>query len=389
MHPTVNRLRRFETDLIELRRHLHRHPELSWQEYATSDLVAAKLAEWGIEVHRGLGGTGVVGTLKSDKPGRTIGIRADMDALPIQESSGQPWQSQVPGVMHACGHDGHTAMLLGAARYLAEHRNFNGTVHFVFQPAEEKDAGARKMVEDGLFKLFPMEAIFAMHNQPDMQLGALAVRPGPVMAGSTVFDIDIHGIGTHAARPHKGVDPIVAAAHVVIALQSIVSRNVDPLESAVLTIGVIQGGNVHNVVPQKVSLSGTMRYFKPEVRDLMEPRISAVATHTAAAFGARAEVTLSRGYPPTTNHEQEAEWARQAAVALLGEENVILDKPPSMGAEDFSYMLQQVPGAYVYIGNGPGEGGCLLHNPNYDFNDANLTVGAAYWVTLVERLLAG
>lgn len=384
----IDALRSHEAELIAIRRDLHRHPELSNQEARTADKVAALLESWGIPVVRGIGGHGLVGTLTCGRSPRTLGLRADMDALPIQEETGKPWASVAPEVMHACGHDGHMAMLLGAAKYLAGKRDFDGTVHFIFQPDEESDAGAQRMVQEGLFERFPMQAVYAMHNQPDMTLGALAVRAGPVMAGTVRFDITFEGLGSHAARPHKGIDPIVMASQFVLSLQTIVSRSVDPIESAVVTVGLIRSGNVHNVIPQTAELSGTMRYFKPEVREVLEERIAALAEHTARAFGGNARMHLRAGYPSTINHEQEARHCREAALALVGPDNLIEDKPPSMGAEDFAYMLQACPGCYVYIGNGPGEGGCLLHNPGFDFNDANVVTGAAYWVTLVHQQLA-
>jgi len=386
-HPLFEALRPLAPELIAFRRELHQQPELSQQEFRTSDRVAELLTGWGIAVTRGIGGAGLVGTLRAGNSARSIGLRADMDALPIQEETGKPYASRHAGVMHACGHDGHTAMLLLAARYLAQTRQFDGTVQFIFQPDEEKDAGAARMIADGLFERFPVDGVYAMHNQPDMEQGALAVRAGPVMAGTVRFDIDIVGVGTHAARPHKGVDPIMVASHVVLALQTIVSRNLDPLESAVVTVGTLQAGTVHNVVPQRATLSGTMRYFTPEVRDLLEQRLPLLVEQTAAAHGARAIVKLERGYISTINHEREAGYCREVARNLVGDDKLILDKPPSMGAEDFAYMLQAVPGCYVYIGNGPGEGGCLLHNPHYDFNDDNVVAGAAFWVALAEQRL--
>jgi len=366
---------------------LHAHPETAYEEVRTADLVAQALASFGVEVHRGLARTGVVGTLRSGTGARAVGLRADMDALPIEEANTFAHRSRRPGKMHACGHDGHTAMLLGAAQHLAATRAFDGTVRFIFQPAEESEGGGRAMIEDGLFERFPVDAVFGMHNWPGLPVGEFAVRPGPMMASSDVFEITVAGRGGHAAMPHNVVDPIVAASHVVQALQTIVSRNAAPVEAAVVTVTQIHGGDAWNVVPGEVVLRGTARAFRPEVRDLIEEGIARVCGGVAAAFGARATVRYERRYPPTVNTPAEAAFAADVMRELVGRERVHTDLPPTMGAEDFAYMLQARPGAYAWIGNGPGEGGCMLHNPRYDFNDDILPLGASYWVRLAESFL--
>jgi hippurate hydrolase len=380
-------IRGFEHELVATRHSIHQHPELGFSEFRTSDLVASRLAAWGIEVHRGIAGTGVVGVLRAGSGKRSIGIRADMDALPLQEKNAFAHVSQVPGQMHACGHDGHTTMLLGAARYLAATKRFDGTVHFVFQPAEEGQGGARRMVEEGLFERFPMESIFGMHNRPGLEQGKLAVRPGPMHACADAFEVEIDGQGGHAAHPAASVDPVVVGAQVVVALQTIVSRNVPPLESAVVSVTMFQAGTAFNVIPDTVRLAGTVRTFSPRVRDLVERRMGEVVQLTAAAHGARANVRYQRLFGAVINHPKETEQALAAALRLLGPQGVATDHPPSMGSEDFCYMLDETPGCYLAIGNGAGEGGCVLHSPHYDFHDGNLVIGAAYWATLAEMLL--
>ena len=387
--PIIPRLRELQPELARIRRDIHVHPELGFEENRTSDLVAAKLAEFGCEVHRGLAKTGVVGSLRRGNAPRSIGLRADMDALPIQERNEFAHRSAHDGKMHACGHDGHTTMLLGAAKYLAETRNFEGAVHFIFQPAEEALGGGRVMVEEGLFDQFPCDAVFALHNKPGLPLGHMATRPGPLLAASDSWDIRIAGRGSHAAHPHLGTDPFVIGAEIVLALQTIVSRNVDPVESAVVTVGFMKGGTTYNVIPDALHIGGTTRSFRPQVRDLLERRIAELARGIAAAHGATAALDYRRRYPPTVNHAAEAAFAAEVAAEICGADKVSQSYPPSMGAEDFSYMLNARPGAMLWLGNGPGEGGCLLHNPNYDFNDDALPIGASFFVRLAERFLAG
>ncbi len=372
-----------------LRRDIHAHPETAFEEVRTAALVAQTLESLGIEVHRGLAGTGVVGVLRAGSGLRAIGLRADMDALPLQEQNRFPHHSRHAGRMHACGHDGHTAMLLAAADYLAQTRNFDGTVVFIFQPAEEGGGGARVMVEEGLFERFPVEAVFGLHNWPGLAAGQFAVLPGPVMASADQFDITVRGHGAHAAMPHQGADPVVAGAALVQALQSIVSRTLDPLDAAVLSVTRFCAGDTYNIIPEQARLSGTVRAFRTEVQDRMEAAMERVCNGTAAAHGVQVTLDYQRGYPATVNSAREAEWCRQAASALVGGENVHSGLRPSMGAEDFSCLLQAVPGCYAWLGNGLGEGGCTLHNPHYDFNDDILPVGAAYWARLVEQVLGG
>jgi hippurate hydrolase len=383
----INAITSNSPGLAAIRRDLHAHPELCFEEQRTSDIVAAKLTEWGIPVHRGLGTTGVVGIIKSGTSNRAIGLRADMDALPMAESNTFAHASTCPGKMHACGHDGHTAMLLGAAKYLAETRNFDGTVHFIFQPAEENEGGGREMVEQGLFDKFPCESVYGMHNWPGMPVGQFGVRPGPMMASYDIFEIELTGRGCHAAMPHTGIDPIVAAAALVQALQSIPSRNVDPIESAVVSVTQIHAGDTWNVIPDAAVLRGTTRAFKPQVQDLIERRIRELCAGICSAYGTQAKVRYERRYPPTVNAVRETEVCASVLERMVGAENVSRI-PPVMGSEDFAFMLQVKAGCYVFVGNGPGEGGCMLHNPHYDFNDEVLPLGASYWANLVEHLLA-
>ncbi len=374
-------------ELTAIRRDIHAHPELGFQEERTADLVAAKLAEYGCEVHRGLATTGVVGTIRRGNSLRSIGLRADMDCLPMQELNEFPHRSTVSGQMHACGHDGHTTMLLGAARYLAKTRNFEGTVNFIFQPGEEGYGGGRVMVQEGLFDKFPCDAVFAMHNKPGIAVGAMATRAGSLLAASDRFDIHVKARGTHAAHPHSGIDPFIIGAQIVLALQTIPARNIDPLESAVISIGFMRGGSAYNVIPDELHIGGTVRTFRPELQDLVERRMGEVASGTAAAHGAAAEFVFHRGYPPTVNHADEAAFGADVAAEICGEENVNRTIAPSMGGEDFSYMLQKVPGAMLWLGNGPGEGGCYLHNTRYDFNDGALPYGVSFFIRLAERFL--
>ena len=381
-------------ELARVRQDIHAHPELRYEEFRTSDLVAAQLTEWGIPVVRGLGQTGVVGIVQRGSSQRAIGIRADMDALPMQEVNTFAHASQHAGRMHACGHDGHTAMLLGAAEHLAKHGTFDGTVYLIFQPAEEGGAGAQAMIDDGLFEQFPMEAIFGMHNWPGYPQGTMAVSAGPVMASSNEFTITVRGKGGHAALPHTTLDPMPVACQLVLALQTIVSRNVKPIDPAVLSVTMIHGGTASNVVPNFVTLEGTVRTFTVDVLDQIEQRMRELTEQLPPAFGCSGELTFKRNYPPTINSAAEAEFARSVMLELVGPERTVAQEPV-MGAEDFSFMLQAKPGAYLFIGNGDGDhrahghgaGPCELHNASYDFNDALLPQGAAYWVLLAQRWL--
>ena len=386
--PITNRIADFEADLTEWRQDFHAHPELAFAEHRTSDIVASKLAEFGIEVHRGLAGTGVVGTLKGNRPGeRAIGLRADMDALPMTEANGFAHASKFPGRMHACGHDGHTTMLLGAARYLAETRNFAGTVHFIFQPAEEFGGGGDVMVRDGLFEKFPVDEVYGMHNVPGMPVGQFGGRAGPMMAATDEFDIVVKGRGGHAAQPHKTVDPVVMAAQIVAALQTITSRTADPIDSLVVSTTQFHAGSAYNVIAEEAVLRGTVRSFDPTLRKTAEASLRRIATGIAEAMGGTAAVTWTPGYPSTRNHAAQLDKALAVAAKLAGEQNVHGNVPPVMGGEDFAYMLEAKPGAYIVIGAGPGSGGRNLHQVNYDFNDGILTLGASYWAQLVETVL--
>ncbi|MFL9945583.1 M20 family metallopeptidase [Paraburkholderia agricolaris] len=375
-------------EMIQLRQSIHAHPELGYQEFMTSDLVAGRLAEWGYEVHRGLAGTGLVGTLKAGDGTRSIGLRADMDALPVNERTGLPYASVHPGKMHACGHDGHTAMLLAAAKQLATTRAFNGTLNLIFQPAEEGLAGARRMLEDGVLTQFPCDAVFAMHNMPGFPAGKLGFRAGPFMASADQVTVRVIGYGGHGAMPHKTVDPIVVCAAIVFALQTIVSRNVAPLDMAVITIGAIHAGEASNVIPDEANMNISVRALRPEVRDALEQRIRDVVQAQAAVYGARAEVTYEANYPVLVNDAAMTDFASGVARDWVGDEGMIADLQPLTGSEDFAWFLQKCPGCYLIIGNGDGEGSCMVHNPGYDFNDDILMTGAGYWVRLVERFLA-
>jgi len=379
----------FQDELIGWRRDFHAHPELAYQEVRTSALVAERLAAMGLEVHRGLGGTGVVGVLQGrGGAGATIGLRADMDALPITEANRFDYASTVPGRMHACGHDGHTTMLLGAARYLAETRAFAGTVCFIFQPAEEGGAGAQRMIEDGLFERFPCRQVFGLHNWPGLPAGSFGIHSGPVMAAADRFEITITGRGGHAALPHHTVDAIVAGAQMVTALQTLVSRNTDPVDGAVVSVTMIQGGSAFNVIPAEATLTGSTRSFRPETRDRLEAGIKRIAGGIATALGAEAEVRYRRCYPPTVNSAPEAALAAAVARQMVSRpEQVLTDLAPAMLAEDFAFMLEQRPGCYLWLGQGSGPDSCMVHHPGYDFNDQILTLGASYWATLVETAL--
>jgi amidohydrolase len=380
--------------IAAVRRDIHAHPELCFQEVRTADLVAARLTEWGIPVHRGMGTTGVVGIIKNGTSSRGVGLRADMDALPMQEFNTFEHASKHAGKMHACGHDGHTAMLLAAAKHFAKNRNFDGTVYLIFQPAEEGGGGAREMIKDGLFEKFPMEAVFGMHNWPGGQVGRFAVSPGPVMASTSEFKITIHGKGGHGAMPNQGIDPVPVACQMVQAFQTIISRNKKPIDAGVISVTMIHAGEATNVIPDSCELQGTVRTFTTELQDLIERRMQQIAEHTCAAHEARCEFEFVRNYPPTINSAAEAEFARKVMASIVGESNVLVQEP-TMGAEDFAFMLQAKPGAYCFIHNGDGAhrdmghgaGPCVLHNPSYDFNDDLIPLGATYWVRLAEEWL--
>lgn len=383
----IEAVRSRQPELTRLRRDIHAHPELAFAEHRTAEVVAQHLLALGIEVHRNIGKTGVVGVVRGGSGKRAIGLRADMDALPMQERNTFDHHSRHPGCMHACGHDGHTTMLLAAAEILAAQRAFDGTVYLVFQPAEEGEGGARAMIEDGLFERFPMESIYGMHNWPGMPPGQFAVHAGPAMASADRFDIQVLGHGAHAAMPHLGTDPVVAAAALVQAIQTITSRTLDPLDAAVVSTTMFHAGEAYNVIPDRATLAGTVRAFSETVAARIESRLRELCAGVATAFGVEVSCEYRRGYPPTVNTLAEAEVCANVAAALVGEQQVSRDARPSMGAEDFAFFLQHKPGCYVWIGNGAGEGGCMLHNPHYDFNDEIIPIGAAYWVELVRKLL--
>lgn len=387
--PVINRVADLQPDIMAWRRHLHAHPELMYDVHGTAAFVAERLREFGCdEVATGLGRTGVVGVIKGRKSAsgdlKVIGLRADMDALPIEEETNLPYASKTPGKMHACGHDGHTAMLLGAARYLAETRNFAGDAVVIFQPAEEGGAGADAMIKDGLMERFKIEQVYGMHNGPGLPVGSFALRPGPIMAATDAIDIRIEGVGGHAARPHKCIDSVLAGAQLVTALQSIVSRTVDPLDSAVISICEFHAGNARNVIPQIAELKGTVRTLTPEVRDLVERRVREVVAGVAQQTGAKIDLVYERGYPVTVNHPEQTDIATRIASDVAGAANVHA-VPPMMGAEDFAYMLEARPGAFIFVGNGDSAG---LHHPAYNFNDEAIVYGTSYWVKLVEHTLA-
>lgn len=387
---TIDELGRYLPQMTQWRRHIHAHPETAFEEVGTAAYVVERLRSFGVdEIHEGIARTGVVATIRAGSSDRAIGLRADLDALDMQEDSGVGWQSTRPGKHHACGHDGHTTMLLGAARHLAATRQFDGTVHLIFQPAEENEGGGRVMVEEGLFERFPVQAVFGMHNIPGIEAGHIAVKAGPMMASYDIFEITLTGRGAHGAMPHKGIDPIAIGAELVQKLQMIVSRNIDPLEPAVVSVTKFHSGTAWNIIPNEAVIGGTVRAFSEQVQAQVEARIRQLCEGTAASHGATILVRYERRYPPTVNHPQEAELCLQVAQALVGEDRVIRDPRPAMGSEDFAWMLRARPGAYVWIGNGTGsQGGCMVHNPGYDFNDAILPTGAAFWVKLVQTALA-
>ena len=392
MSSLIETLEAAAPEFVALRRDIHRHPELAFEERRTAALVAERLRAWGYEVAERVGGTGVVGTLRRGSGTRSLGLRADMDALPIDEASGADWASAHPGVMHACGHDGHTAMLLAAAQHLALRGRFDGTLHLIFQPAEEGGGGALRMMADGLFERFACDAVFAMHNMPAVPQGHLVLREGPMMASSDYVTLTLTGVGGHGAMPHRAADPIVAACSIVMALQTIVSRNVDPLQPAVVTVGALHAGKANNVIPASATLELSVRALDRQVRVLLEQRIRTLVAAQAESFGVQAKIDWRPGYCVLVNTPEQTAFARRVALELLGEERVTLQGPPLTGSEDFAFMLERVPGSYLLIGNGDGSdghacGACMVHNPGYDFHDANVAVGSAYWVLLAERFL--
>jgi amidohydrolase len=384
----IKEIKRFHDEMTEWRRDIHQRPELKFEENCTADLVAAKLKEFGIEIHRGLAKTGVVGTINNGD-GPSIGLRADMDALPLEENNTFKHASRNPGKMHACGHDGHTAMLLGAAKHLASSKNFKGTVNFIFQPAEEGGGGGELMIKEGLFEMFPVDSVYGLHNWPGMPAGIFGVGSGPIMASVDTFDLTINGRGGHAAMPDQCIDPIIIASQVVSALQTIPSRNTHPVDSLVISVTKIHAGDAYNVIPDSVQMHGTVRTFQPETRKEIPSSMLRVTEGVCAAYGGTCELNYMSGYPATINSVAETEISAKAVVDLFGEENIIRNPTPSMGGEDFSYMLEARPGCYVWLGIGPGkgEGGCMLHSSRYDFNDDILPIGASYWVKLVENEL--
>ncbi len=392
----IDRVVQFRAEIQQIRRDIHAHPELRFEETRTSDIVAEKLAEWGLNVTRGLGGTGVVGTLKQGQSSQAVGLRADMDALPIHETNQFAHRSTHAGKMHACGHDGHTAMLLAAAKYLAEAKSIDGTVHFIFQPAEEGGAGAQRMIDDGLFERFACDAVFGMHNWPGLKVGEFGITGGPVMASSNEFEVEVIGKGAHAGMPHLGIDPVFIAVQIVNGLQGIITRVKKPIDSAVLSVTMIQAGEATNVIPQSAKISGTVRTFSDDVTALVEKQMRRIVQMTCAAHGAEAKCDFRWNYPPTVNNPQEAEFAATVMDDIVGTGNVVRNIEPTMTAEDFAFMLKVKPGAYVFIGNGDGThrvtghglGPCMLHNPSYDFNDDLIPLGATYWVRLAQSFLA-
>jgi amidohydrolase len=383
--PVLPRALEIQGEISAIRRDIHAHPELAFEENRTSDVVAAKLQEWGLEVTRGLGKTGLVGTLRKGNSLKSIGLRADMDCLPMDETNDFAHRSTNPGRMHACGHDGHTAMLLGAAKMLSETRNFEGAVHFIFQPAEEGGGGAKVMIEDGLFEKFPCDAVFAIHNKPGLPLGHIVTKGGPLLAAADRWDIHIKGKGGHAAHPHTTLDPMVVGANIVMALQTIVSRNIDPIDSSVVTVGFFHAGSAYNVIPGEAHIGGTTRTTTPENRALIERRIDEICEGAARMHGVKIEVEHKPGYPPTVNDVDQARFAADVATGVCGEHAVKDNTRPSMGAEDFSYMLEKVPGAMVWLGNGGDS--VSLHNSRYDFNDMAIPFGVSFFVRTVERFL--
>ncbi len=383
----IKELEDLQEEMQDWRRDIHAHPEIAFEEHRTAKIVAEKLESFGIEVETGIAGTGVVGTLKKGMGNRSIGLRADLDALLINETNDFEYKSKTPGQMHACGHDGHTTMLLGAAKYLSEQGNFDGTVNFIFQPAEENEGGGRAMIEDGLFDKYPVESVYGMHNIPGMPVASFAIRPGPIMAAFDIFNLTIIGRGGHAAMPQTTVDPIIVGTKIIDAFQAIISRSIDPQEPTVLSVTQFHGGDAYNVIPNQVEIKGCTRCFSPEVQKKLEDEMRLISESICKAYGADCEFHYEHRYPATINSEEEAHLAGRVAQEVVGEERVNLSPKPAMGSEDFAYMLQEKPGSYIWIGNGDGEGSCMIHNPGYDFNDEILPIGATYWVKMAEEIL--
>ena len=383
----IKELEDLQGEMQEWRRDIHAHPEIAFEEHRTAQIVADKLESFGIEVETGIAGTGVVGTLRKGMGNRSIGLRADLDALLINETNDFEYKSKNPGQMHACGHDGHTTMLLGAAKYLSEQGNFDGTVNFIFQPAEENEGGGRVMIEDGLFDKYPVESVYGMHNIPGMPVGSFAIKPGPIMAAFDIFNLKVIGRGGHAAMPQTTVDPIIVGTKIIDAFQAIISRSIDPQEPSVLSVTQFHGGDAYNVIPNQVEIKGCTRCFSPNVQKKLEDEMRQISESICKAYGADCEFHYEHRYPATINSEEEANLAGQVAQEIVGEERVNLSPRPGMGSEDFAYMLQEKPGSYIWIGNGDGEGSCMIHNPGYDFNDEILPIGATYWVKMAEEIL--
>ena len=384
----IKELQELQPEMQIWRRDIHSHPEIAFEEHRTAKIVAEKLESFGIEVETGIAGTGVVGTLKKGSGNRSIGLRADLDALLIHEANDFAHKSQNPGKMHACGHDGHTTMLLGAAKYLAEKGDFDGTVNFIFQPAEENEGGGKAMIDEGLFEKYPVESVFGMHNIPGMPVGSFAVKPGPIMAAFDIFNVKIIGKGGHAAMPQTTIDPIIIGTKVIDAYQSIVSRFIDPQDPVVLSVTQFHGGDAYNVIPNEIEIKGCTRCFSPKVQNQLEKQMRQITESICAAYDANFEFEFEHRYPATINSADEAALSGKVAQKVAGEEMVNLSPTPGMGSEDFAYMLQEKPGSYIWIGNGDGEGSCMIHNPGYDFNDEVLPIGATYWVELAETILA-
>ena len=385
---TIKELEDLQQEMQNWRRDIHAHPEIAFEEHRTAEIVAEKLKSFGIEVETGIAGTGVVGTLKRGTGNRSIGLRADLDALLINEANEFEHKSKNPGKMHACGHDGHTVMLLGAAKYLAEQGNFDGTVNFIFQPAEENEGGGKAMIDDGLFEKYPVESVYGMHNIPGMPVASFAIKPGPIMAAFDVFNVKIIGKGGHAAMPQTTIDPIIIGTKIIDAYQSIVSRYIDPQEPAVLSVTQFHAGDAYNVIPNDIEIKGCTRCFSPKIQKQLEEQMHQITKSLCDAYGATYEFEFEHRYPATINSEEEAEIAGKVAQQVVGEERVNLSPTPGMGSEDFAYMLQEKPGSYIWIGNGDGEGSCMVHNPGYDFNDEILPIGATYWVKMAEEILS-
>ena len=385
---TIKELEDLQQEMQNWRRDIHAHPEIAFEEHRTAEIVAEKLKSFGIEVETGIAGTGVVGTLKKGTGNRAIGLRADLDALLINEANDFEHKSKNPGKMHACGHDGHTVMLLGAAKYLSEQGNFDGTVNFIFQPAEENEGGGKAMIDDGLFDKYPVESVYGMHNIPGMPVASFAIKPGPIMAAFDVFNVKIIGKGGHAAMPQTTIDPIIIGTKIIDAYQSIVSRYIDPQEPAVLSVTQFHAGDAYNVIPNDIEIKGCTRCFSPKVQKQLEEQMHQITKSICEAYGASYEFEFEHRYPATINSEEEAEIAGKVAQQVVGQERVNLSPTPGMGSEDFAYMLQEKPGSYIWIGNGDGEGSCMVHNPGYDFNDEILPIGATYWVKMAEEILS-